>query len=110
MRLIHYQTLEPLDEEDLRILRKIKEEFNEGRGFWDRIKLWRKGDIIDELEPKDSRWGYTRIQREEDRERVLLTLKRMSEATPQTTWVLYEEGNGGTELILRRGKVISGTS
>jgi hypothetical protein len=110
MRLIHYQTLEPLGEEELRSIRKIKEEFNEGKGFWDRIKLWRKADILEGLEPEDSRWGYTRIQREEDRQAVLLTLKRMSEATPQTTWVVYDEGNGGVELVLRGGKVISGTS
>ncbi len=110
MRLVHYQTLEPLSEEDLKVLRRIKEQFNENKGFWERIKLWRKGDIIDELEPRDSRWGYTRVRNEEERQRLLWVLRQMSAATPGITWVIYDEGNGGSELLLRGGKVISGTT
>jgi hypothetical protein len=110
VRLIHYQTLEPLREEELQALRRIKEQYNENRGFWERIKLWRKGDILSGLEPQDSRWGYTRVRNEEDRQRLLLTLKRMSEATPNTTWIVYDDGDGGSELLLRGGKVIGGTA
>lgn len=106
MRLVHYQTIEPLKE--LHALQKIKEEFNQGKNFWDRIKLWKKGDIIDELEPKESRWGYTRVAGEEEYHLLFNTLRRMSEATPGVTWVIYDEGNGGTELLLRGGKIIGG--
>jgi hypothetical protein len=110
MRLIHYQTLEPVGPEELQALKRIKERFNEGLGFWKRIKLWRKSDILEGLEPQESRWGFTQVQDEEERLRVLLTLKRMSEVAPGITWVVYDEGNGGTELIIRAGRVVSGTS
>jgi len=110
MRLVHYQTLEPLRDEELRALQRIKERYNENRGFWERIKLWRKGDILEGLEPADSRWGYTRVRTEAERQRLLLTLRRMSEATPGTTWIIYDEGNGGSELLLRGGRVVSGTA
>lgn len=110
MKLIHYQTLEPVAKSELRVLRRVKDGFNEGRCFWGRIKLWRKSDIVDGLEPRESRWGFTRVQDEEERLRVLLTLKRMSQMSPDVTWVVYDEGNGGGELVLRAGRVVSGTT
>jgi hypothetical protein len=110
MKLIHYQTLESIGPEEFQALRRIKEQFNEGRGFWKRIKLWRKSDLLEGLEPRESRWGFTRIEDEQERLRLLLTIKRMSEATPGVTWVVYDESNGGTELVIRAGRVVSGTS
>ncbi|MFN4132769.1 MAG: hypothetical protein ACK4GQ_00125 [Candidatus Hadarchaeales archaeon] len=110
MRLIHYQTLEPVEPETLQQLMKIKERYNEGRSFWERIKLWRKSDILPELEPKDSRWGYSQVSSEEEKAKLLQTLKQMSEATPSNTWVIYDEGDGGAELVLRMGRVIAGTT
>ena len=106
MKLIHYQTLEAVGREDLRALGRIKDQFNERRSFFDRIKLWRKSDILDGLEPEDARWGFTRVRGEEDRLKVIMAIRRLSHATPRLTWVVYDEGNGGGEIVLRGGKPV----
>jgi len=102
--LIHYQTLEPVNPDELQTLRAVKEEFNASRGFNERIKLWRKDDILDCLEPGEARWGFTQVRNEEEKLRVVSVMKRMSEATPRLTWVLYDEGDGGREVVLKAGK------
>ncbi|MDI6883711.1 MAG: hypothetical protein QMD00_01000 [Hadesarchaea archaeon] len=107
MKLIHYQTLEAVDPEELQALRIVKEQFNERRSFWERIKLWEKSDILAELEPKGARWGFTRVRDDRDRLQVVLTLRRMSQATPRLTWVLYDECNGGKEVVLRGGNPVA---
>jgi hypothetical protein len=110
MKLIHYQTLEPVVKEELQSIRRVREPFNEGRGYWKRIKLWKKSDILEGLEPQESRWGFTQVEDDEERLRVLLTIKRMSEVAPRVTWIVYDEGNGGGELVLKAGKIVNGTS
>ena len=107
MKLVHYQTLETVNPEELQALRAIKEGFNERRGFWERIKLWRKSDILDGLEPRGARWGFTRVRDDEDRLRVVLAMRRMSQATPRLTWVLYDEGDGGKEVVLKGGRSVT---
>lgn len=107
MRLIHYQTLETVGPEELRALRALKEEFNSQRSFNERIKLWRKSDILEGLEPRDARWGFTQVRNDEERLRVVLLVQRMSAATPKLTWVLYDEGNGGREVVLKGGKPVA---
>ncbi|MEM3402280.1 MAG: hypothetical protein QW179_01765 [Candidatus Hadarchaeales archaeon] len=110
MRLVHYQTLEPVEPETLQQLRKIKERYNEGKNFWKRIKLWRKSDILPDLEPKESRWGYSQVSSEKEKAELLEALRQMSAATPLNTWIIYDDGNGGRELVLRMGRVICGTT
>lgn len=107
MKLIHYQTLEAVDPDELWSLRVVKGRFNEQRSFWERIKLWEKSDILAELEPKGARWGFTRVRDDQDRLQVLLAIRRMSQVTPRLTWVLYDEGNGGKEVVLRSGKPVA---
>lgn len=107
MRLVHYQTIEAVGREELQALRHIQNQFNEHRSFQERIKLWRKSDILMGLVPEDARWGFARVRGEEDRLHVLLTLIHMSQATPQLTWVLYDEGNGGGEVVLRSGRRVA---
>ena len=107
VRLVHYQTLESVGHEELQALRHIKNQFNEHRSFQERIKLWRKSDILTELVPEDARWGFVRVRDNDDRLQVLLTLTHMSQATPQLTWVLYDEGNGGEEVVLRSGRRVT---
>lgn len=108
MRLIHYQSLEPLGEEDMQRIAKIKEEYNKKKSFWDRIKLWRKSEIVNEMEPGEARWGFTRVRSEAERDRLIETLKKISEATPQTTWVIFDDGDGGAEIVMRSGRVLNG--
>ncbi len=108
MKLIHYQTLEAVTPEELKVLRAIKERFNAEKGFDERIKLWRKDDILACLEPREARWGFTAVA-DSERERVVRAIERMSVATPHLTWVLYEEGNGG-EIVLRGGKPVARVS
>jgi hypothetical protein len=110
MRLIHYCSLEPLDQEDLQRIAKIKEDYNGERSFWDRIKLWRKSDIIDGLEPAEARWGFTRVRSEDERKRLMLALARISQVTPHVTWIIFDDGNGGGEILMRAGKVLNGKS
>ena len=107
MELIHYQTLEAVDPEELRALRALKEEFNSQRSFKERIKLWRKSDILEGLEPRDARWGFTQVRNDEEKLRVILAVQRMSAATPRLTWVLYDEGDGGREVVLKGGKPVA---
>ena len=107
MELIHYQTLEAVGPEELRTLQTIKEEFNAQRSFNERIKLWRKSDILEGMEPRDARWGFTHARDDEERLRVVLTVRRMSAATPQLTWLLYDEGDGGKEVVLKAGKPVA---
>ena len=115
MQLVHYQTLEAVNPEELRALQAIKERFNEQRDFWGKIKLWRKADILEGLEPSGARWGFTRVSSDAERQQVLSTIRRMSEATPRLTWLIYDEANGGKEIVFawwreseldgRRGKL-----
>ncbi|MEW6222940.1 MAG: hypothetical protein AB1476_06560 [Candidatus Hadarchaeota archaeon] len=107
MRIVHYQTLEPVGSEDLAAIRRIREGFNDGKGFWDRIKLWRKSDVLEGLQPRESRWGFTRAKSEKGKLALLGTLQRISEATPGLTWVIYDDGNGGKELILKGGRAVA---
>ncbi len=107
MELIHYQTLEAVCPEELRALRALKEEFNAQRSFNERIKLWQKSDILEGMEPRDARWGFTRVRNHEERLRVALTVRRMSVATPRLTWVLYDEGDGGREVMLKGGRPVA---
>lgn len=106
MRLVHYQTLEAVGTEELQTLCRIRGWFNESRSFFDRVKLWRKSDIMDGLKPKDARWGFTRTRDEEDRSQLLSVIRRMSQATPHLTWVVYDDGNGG-EFVLRGGRQVA---
>ena len=89
------------------MLCRIKDRFNERRSFFDRIKLWRKSDILEGLEPKGARWGFTRLRGNEDRLKVILTIRRLSQATPRLTWVVYDEGNSGREVVLRGGRPVA---
>jgi len=107
MGLIHYQTLETVGPEELRALRAIKEEFNARRAFNERIKLWRKSDILEGMEPRGARWGCTRVRDNEDRLRIVLTVRRMSQATPNLTWLLCDEDNGGREVVLKGGRLVT---
>ncbi|HID60806.1 MAG TPA: hypothetical protein EYP46_02970 [Hadesarchaea archaeon] len=107
MRLVHYQTLEAVAGEELQALQRIRSRFNEHRSFVERIKLWRKSDILEELEPKDARWGFSRLHGDKDKPQLLSTLRRMSRATPRLTWVLYDEDNGGEEVMLRGGRRVA---
>jgi hypothetical protein len=106
LQLIHYQTLEAVGKEEFRALCRIRDQFNERRSFLDRIKLWRKSDILEGLEPRNARWGFTRACSKEERSKVILALRQLSRATPHLTWVVYEEGNGG-EVLLRGGRPVA---
>lgn len=107
MDLIHYQTLEAVTPEELRALRAIKEQFNVGRSFSERVKLWRKSDILEGLEPLGARCGFTRVRDDEDRLLIISAIRQISAATPRLTWLLYDEGNGGREIMLRGGKRVA---
>lgn len=106
MQLIHYQTLEPVGENELRVLNSIRTRYNEGRGFWSKIKLWRKADVLEKSRPQEARWGWTRADKRE-RVRVLGALKEMSKAVPSLTWVVRDE-TVGREFVMRDGKLLGG--
>jgi hypothetical protein len=107
LRLIHYQTLEAVEEEDLKLISMVKSRFNEDRSFWERLKLWRKSDMLNDLEPREARWGFTRPRDEEDRRRIMEAIREISSVTPRLTWVVYEDGNGGKEVVLKGGLPVS---
>ena len=83
--MIHYQTLEPVRNDDLQILSRIRSKFNEDRNFWERLKLWRKSDILEGLEPSEARWGFTRPRDDGDRLRIVTAIKEMSRVLETTS-------------------------
>lgn len=104
MGLVYYQTVETVGPEELRALRAIKGKFNAGRSFSERIKLWRKGDILEGMEPRDARWGFTQVRDEEEKFRVISAIREMSAATPSLTWLLYDEDDNHGGLVIKGGK------
>ncbi len=103
---IHYQTLEAVEPEELEILRRLKEDYNSGcRSSRERIKLWRKGDILICMEPPEARWGFSWAG-DGGKGRVLEALLRMSAATPRLTWVIFDEDRRA-EIAIRGGRPVS---
>jgi len=105
MKLIHYQTLEAVAPEELVALQELAEEFNAQRPLDERIRLWRKDQILACMRPAKARWGFTSVENG-GREHVLRAIEQMSAAAPRLTWVLYEEGNGDQELVLRGRRAV----
>lgn len=106
MKLIHYQTLEAVAPAELMALQEIAGEFNAQRPLDGRIRLWRKDQILACMRPAKARWGFTSVENG-GREQILRAIEQMSAATPRLTWVLYEEGNGDYELVLKGGRAVA---
>ena len=102
MGSIHYQTLEAVEPRELQVLQVIKERFNAGRDSSERIKLWRKDDILTCLEPRKARWGFSKVH-DGGKQRLLRALELMSAATPRLTWIVYDESEL-EEFVLKSGK------
>lgn len=105
-RRLHYQTEEPVTPDELELLKRIKEDYNVMHRLSSRrIRLWRKSDILECLEPRDAVWGFTTVR--DDGESVVRTIKEMSRAAPRLTWILYDEGsNGGREAVIKNGEIV----
>ncbi|MBC7218591.1 MAG: hypothetical protein H5T49_00435 [Hadesarchaea archaeon] len=58
------------------------------------------------MEPDGARWGFSRVKNEGDKKALLSVLKTMSQATPRLTWIMYDESNGGHELVLKGGSSV----
>jgi hypothetical protein len=80
--------------------------FDDHEGERTKVQAVRKGDILSCLEPQEARWGFTDVQDDDQRWRVMKTLEKMSLAAPRLNWVIYEECNGG-ELMLRDGELVT---
>ena len=100
MVLVHYGTLEEVGPSELRRLMSLRKELRR-RGL--RLRLWRKSDIIDGLEPAGARWGHVRARSEQEIHRAVTAISLLSRATPEITWTVYVEGNSG-EIMLRGGR------
>jgi hypothetical protein len=112
-RILHYQTEESVKVRELELLKGIMCKYNAPRrSGGERIKLWRKSDILKCLTPPDALWGFTKVRDDEERDLVMKTINEMSIAAPRLTWVLYDE-NGSSEsreILVRDGKIINGTN
>jgi len=112
-RILHYQTEESVKVRELELLKGIMCKYNAPRkSGGERIKLWRKSDILKCLTPPDALWGFTKIRDDGERDLVMKTINEMSIAAPRLTWVLYDE-NGSSEsreILVRDGKIINGTN
>jgi len=109
-RMLHYQTEEAVGNKELELLKGVMRKYNAPRrSSGERIKLWRKSDILKCLTPPDALWGFTKVRDDGERELVLNAIGEMSMAAPRLTWVLYYENgsSGGREIIIRDGKVIN---
>jgi hypothetical protein len=108
--MLHYQTEEAVGNKDLELLKGVMRKYNAPRrSSCERIKLWKKSDILKCLTPPDALWGFTKVRDEWGRELVLKAIREMSAAASRLTWVLYDENgsSGGREIIIRDGKVIN---
>jgi hypothetical protein len=112
-RILHYQTEESVKVRELELLKGIVCKYNAPRrSGGERIKLWRKSDILKCLTPPDALWGFTKVRDDEERYLVMKTINEMSIAAPRLTWVLYDE-NGSSdsrEILVRDGKIINGAT
>ena len=112
-RILHYQTEESVKVRELELLKGIMCKYNAPRrSGGERIKLWRKSDILKCLTPPDALWGFTKVRDDGERDLVMKTINEMSIAAPRLTWVLYDE-NGSSEsreILVRDGKIINGTN
>ena len=112
-RILHYQTEESVKVRELELLKEIMCKYNAPRrSGGERIKLWRKSDILKCLTPPDALWGFTKVRDDGERDLVMKTINEMSIAAPRLTWVLYDE-NGSSEsreILVRDGKIINGTN
>ena len=108
-RMLHYQTEEAVSAGEFELLKEVMHKYNAPhRSSGERIKLWRKSDILKCLTPADALWGFTKIHDEADRELMLKAIREMSVVAPRLTWILYEE-NGqaeNKEVIIRDGEVV----
>jgi hypothetical protein len=98
---------------ELELLKGIVCKYNAPRrSGGERIKLWRKSDILKCLTPPDALWGFTKVRDDEERDLAMKTINEMSIAAPRLTWVLYDE-NGSSdsrEILVRDGKIINGAT
>jgi hypothetical protein len=112
-RILHYQTEESVKVRELELLKEIICKYNAPRrSGGERIKLWRKSDILKCLTPPDALWGFTKVRDDGERDLVMKTINEMSIAAPRLTWVLYDE-NGSSEnreILVRDGKIINGAN
>jgi len=107
--MLHYQTEESVSVRELELLKVVMCKYNAPRrSSGERIKLWRKSDILKCLTPADALWGFTKIHDDADRELMVKAIREMSVAAPRLTWILYEENGqaGNKEAILRNGEVV----
>jgi len=108
-RMLHYQTEEAVSFRELELLKGVIHKYNAPRrSSGERIKLWRKSDILKCLTPAYALWGFTKIRDDAERELMLKTVREMSVVAPRLTWILYEE-NGqaeNKEVIIRDGEVV----
>jgi hypothetical protein len=108
-RMLHYQTEEAVGNKELERLKGVMRKYNAPRrSSCERIKLWRKSDILKCLTPPDALWGFTRVRDELERELLLKTIREMSMSAPRLTWILCEENGkaGGSESIIRNGQIV----
>jgi hypothetical protein len=108
-RMLHYQTEEAVRTGEFELLKEVMHKYNAPRrSSGERIKLWRKSDILNCLTPADALWGFTKIQDDADRELVLKAIREMSVVVPRLTWIIFEENGqaGNKEAILRNGEIV----
>ena len=108
-RMLHYQTEEAVSAGEFELLKEVMHKYNAPRrSSGERIKLWRKSDILKCLTPADALWGFTKIHDDADRELMLKAVREMSVVAPRLTWILYEENGqaGNKEVIIRDGEVV----
>ncbi len=105
-RMLHYQTEEAVSVRELELLKGVMRKYNAPRrSSGERIKLWRKSDILRCLTPPDALWGFTKVRDDMERELVLKAIRKMSAAAPRLTWVLYDEsGSDGREITIHNGR------
>lgn len=111
-RMVHYQTEEGVSARELKLLKEVARRYNAPRrSSGERIKLWRKSDILSCMTPPDALWGFTKVRDDAERELVFKAVREMSLASPRLTWVLYEDNGsaGGKEVILRNGGALETT-
>lgn len=74
----------------------------------ERMPLRKKGRILEGLSPPDAVWGHVGVNGKENIGRVLKVLRKMSEAVPRLTWILYGENRiFGGEVFLKNGRILN---
>ncbi|MFP4005811.1 MAG: hypothetical protein ACLFUR_03715 [Candidatus Hadarchaeia archaeon] len=104
-RTIHYWTTKKIDENQIRSIREIFKSLNSKLDFeCEKLKIWGKGP----LRSVSGGWGFTKIDSEGGKLKVLKSLRIVSGKFPEVSWTVLDEGKLRPKIYqVKEGRIIA---